>query len=148
MIAPDGPVYQAGTLAGNPIVTAAGLVTLRYLARHPDLYLRFEEAGERIASRLGEALARAGLPGVVTHAGGMVGLFLGIDRATSWDDVAGLDQVLFNRFFQAALARGILLPPSPFETWFLMESHLDSTLDIALNGLCEAIDEAMDESGR
>jgi glutamate-1-semialdehyde 2,1-aminomutase len=142
MIAPDGPVYQAGTLAGNPLVTAAGLVTLRYLVEHPELYDRFEKAGDTIAARLGEACQRSGLPAVVTHVGGMVGLFLGIDHATDWDTVAGLDRDLFARFFQAALKRGVLLPPSPFETWFLMEAHLDGTLDTALDALAEAIDEA------
>ncbi len=72
----------------------------------------------------------------------MVGVFLGIERATTWDDVAGLDADLFNRFFHAALDRGVLLPPSPYEAWFLMESHLDDTLDIALTALEAAIAEA------
>jgi glutamate-1-semialdehyde 2,1-aminomutase len=141
MIAPDGPVYQAGTLAGNPIVTAAGLATLRYLAAHSDLYQRFDDAGEKIASRLGTALQRAGLPGVVNHVGGMVGMFIGIEQAQNWDDVAGLDQGLFRRFFHAALKRGVLLPPSPFETWFLMEAHLGRTLETALDALVDAIEE-------
>ncbi len=143
MMAPDGPVYQAGTLAGNPIVTAAGLATLRYLAANPNLYQRFDEAGDRVSDRLGAALQRSGLPGVINHAGGMVGIFIGIDRAQNWDDVAVLDQPLFRRFFHAALRRGVLLPPSPFETWFLMEAHLGETLDTALDALAEAIEEAV-----
>jgi len=142
MIAPDGPVYQAGTLAGNPIVTAAGLATLRLLAEDPSVYAAFDEAGTTISSRLGAALETAAIPGVVNHVGGMVGVFFGIDRATTWDDVAGLDQDLFRRFFHAALRRGVLLPPSPFETWFLMTSHLDATLDVVLAALDEAIVEA------
>ncbi len=142
MMAPDGPVYQAGTLAGNPIVTAAGLATLRYLADHPDLYQRFDDAGEKFASQLGAALQRSGLPGVVNHVGGMIGMFVGIEHAQNWDDVAGIDQDLFRRFFHAALKRGVLLPPSPFEAWFLMEAHLDATLDTALDALTEAIEVA------
>jgi glutamate-1-semialdehyde 2,1-aminomutase len=142
MVAPDGPVYQAGTLAGNPTVTAAGLATLRYLVDHPDLYPRFDRAGEDIAHRLGTALQSAGVPGVINHVGGMAGLFLGIDRAECWDDVAGLDRELFARFFHAALRRGVLLPPSPFEAWFLMEPHLDGPLDRALEALEEAVAEA------
>ncbi len=141
-IAPDGPVYQAGTLAGNPIVTAAGLATLRHLAEHPGLYQSFDQAGARIASRLGESLRTSGLGGVVNHAGGMVGLFLGLERASNWVDVAGLDQDLFRRFFHAALSRGVLLPPSAFESWFLMEAHLDGDLDVALESLADAIEEA------
>ncbi len=141
MISPEGPVYQAGTLAGNPIVTAAGIATLRYLAAHPDLYPRFDAAGELMTIRLEGAIRRTGLPGLVHHVGGMVGMFLGIDQALNWDDVVGLDQGWFNRFFHAALARGVLLPPSPYETWFLMEAHLDGTLEMVLDSLAEAIEE-------
>jgi len=142
MIAPAGPVYQAGTLAGNPLATAAGLATLRYLADHPELYDRFEDAGNLVQARLEGALARAGLPGVVHHVGGMLGLFLGIDRSESWDDVAGLDMELFGRFFHGALSRGVLLAPSAYEAWFLMEDHLDGDLDRAIGVLEEAIAEA------
>jgi glutamate-1-semialdehyde 2,1-aminomutase len=141
MIAPAGPVYQAGTLAGNPMVTAAGLATLRYLVEHADLYSRFDEAGARLAARIRAALAAAGLAGVVNQVGAMAGVFLGLSEAGSWDDVASLDRPLFSRFFHAALRRGVLLPPSPFEAWFLMEAHLDATLDIALDALAEAITE-------
>ena len=143
-VSPDGPVYQAGTLAGNPLVTAAGLATLRYLVANPGLYGQFEAAGVEMKSRLEGALTKAGIPALVNHAGGMVGFFLGIDRAQDWDDVAGLDQELFGRFFHSALRRGVLLPPSPFETWFLMESHLDGTLDTALDALTAAIAEAVE----
>ncbi|MFH1329372.1 MAG: glutamate-1-semialdehyde 2,1-aminomutase [Actinomycetota bacterium] len=142
MIAPDGPVYQAGTLAGNPLATAAGLATLRYLADHPELYDRFEEAGTRVQSRLDGAMARSGIPGVVHCVGGMVGVFLGVDRVESWDDVADLDGALFARFFHGALRRGVLLPPSAYESWFLMEDHLGGDLEEALGALEAAIVEA------
>lgn len=142
MIAPDGPVYQAGTLAGNPIVTAAGLATLRLLAEDPGLYDRFDRTGATMSKRLGSAFATASIPGVVHHVGGMVGVFLGVERARRWDDVAGLDRELFGRFFHAALRRGVLLPPSPYEAWFLMATHLDGTIDTALTALEEALAEA------
>ncbi len=144
MIAPDGPVYQAGTLAGNPIVTAAGLVTLRHLVSNPGLYDDFDDAGETIGARLRAAMDRAAIPGVVNHVGGMVGLFLGVEQTQNWDDVADLDRGLFNSFFHAALDRGVLLPPSPYETWFLMEAHLDgSTLERVIDILCESIEAAV-----
>ena len=139
-VAPDGPVYQAGTLAGNPLVTAAGLATLRYLADHPDLYDRFDVAGGRVADHLGAVLSRIGRPGVVTHVGGMFGIFLGVEDVRSWDDVSAVDREWFGRFFRAALERGVLLPPSAFEAWFLMEAHLDGTLDRALDVLEEALE--------
>lgn len=144
MVAPDGPVYQAGTLAGNPLVTAAGLTTLRHLADQPDLYRRFDTAGAMMADRFDEVFNRLGRPGLVTHVGGMVGVFLGTATADSWDDVAGVDRDWFARFFHAALRRGVLLPPSPFESWFLMEAHLDGTLEVAV----EALAEALQETGR
>lgn len=142
MIAPDGPVYQAGTLAGNPVVTAAGLTTLRLLAEDPTIYDSFDEAGATISRRLSSAFDSVSVPGVVHHVGGMVGVFLGIDEARWWDDVAGLDPELFARFFHAALKRGVLLPPSPYEAWFLMQSHLDGPLDEAVSALEEAVAEA------
>jgi glutamate-1-semialdehyde 2,1-aminomutase len=72
----------------------------------------------------------------------MIGVFLGVERVASWDDVADLDGELFARFFQASLERGVLLPPSAYEAWFLMEDHLDGALDKALDALEEAIAEA------
>jgi glutamate-1-semialdehyde 2,1-aminomutase len=139
MIAPDGPVYQAGTLAGNPIATAAGLATLQHLISNPGLYDDFERAGETIENRLGDAISATGSVGLVNHVGGMVGVFLGIETVSCWDDLDSLDQDLFARFFHAAWDRGVLLPPSPFEAWFLMEAHLDGTLDLAIDALADAI---------
>jgi len=142
LIAPDGPVYQAGTLAGNPLATAAGLVTLRYLRDHPELYQRFEDAGASIAETIMRAASKAKMAATVHHVGGMIGVFLGVERVASWDDVATIDVALFNRFFHAALRRGVLLPPSAFETWFLMEAHLDGSLDEALGVLEGSVGEA------
>lgn len=143
MMAPEGPVYQAGTLAGNPIVTAAGLATLRYLSTHSDLYRRFDDAGERACVQLQATLKRVGVPGVVNHVGGMLGLFVGIEHARNWSEVAMLDQDFFKRLFHSALRRGVLIPPSPFETWFLMEAHLDGTLELAVDALARAIEESV-----
>jgi len=143
MIAPDGPVYQAGTLAGNPLATAAGLASLTAIQERPSLYDRFDEAGDKVADRLLSTMRDVGLPGAVTHVGGMIGVFLGVENVSTWDDVAGLDGDLYARFFHASLERGVLLPPSPYETWFLMESHLDGLLDRALDVFETAIREAV-----
>ncbi len=142
-VSPDGPVYQAGTLAGNPIVTAAGLATLRYLADDSGFYERLERAGTHLTARLRDAAESVSLPVTTSSAGGMLGVFLGIDTATDWDSVSKLDTDLFARFFQAALRRGVLLPPSAFETWFLMESHLGGdTLELVGDVLAESLVEA------
>ena len=70
----------------------------------------------------------------------MFSIFLGVEDVRSWDDVSAVDREWFGRFFRAALERGVLLPPSAFEAWFLMEAHLDGTLDRALDVLEEALE--------
>ncbi len=139
-VAPVGPMYQAGTLAGNPIVTAAGLACLRVLKDRPEIYHTLETVGERIEEELTSALQRLGIGGCVQRVGAMLTLFLGPESVGSWDDVAGLDRELFARFFNAALSRGVLLPPSAFEAWFLMEAHA-GVVDTAVEALVAALEE-------
>ncbi len=141
MIAPDGPVYQAGTLAGNPIVTAAGLATLRYLAAHPDLYQRFDRGRRESRCRdCGAALQGAGLPGRGQSRRGDGG---DIHRDRACPRTGTMSPRSIRPCSSASSTplsrRGVLLPPSPFETWFLMEAHLDGTLDTALDALADAI---------
>jgi len=141
MIAPDGPVYQAGTLAGNPIVTAAGLVTLRRIAADGGLHARLDATGAHLQHALEGALARLGVPGCVQRVGAMMTLFLGPTRVRSWAEASTVDRDAFGRFFRAALERGILLPPSPFEAWFIMDAHADH-LDDLVTGLVGALEDA------
>jgi glutamate-1-semialdehyde 2,1-aminomutase len=138
MVAPDGPVYQAGTLAGNPLATAAGLATLRYVAEHDEIYADLERMGDRLETELSKALADRGVEGVVQRVGAMATLFFGPSRVASWDDATTVDRDRFGRFFQAAYRRGVLLPPSPFEAWFLMEDHR-AALDEAIAALVAAL---------
>ncbi len=139
-IAPDGPVYQAGTLAGNPIVTAAGLACLRELEARPEIYEKLESIGAALESALSEAMTGLGIPGCVQREGAMLTLFFGPDRVASWDDAAKVDRERFAEFFRAALARGVLLPPSPFEAWFLMEAHT-AVIDQARSALVAALED-------
>ncbi|MFQ5948083.1 MAG: glutamate-1-semialdehyde 2,1-aminomutase [Acidimicrobiia bacterium] len=141
LMSPEGPVYQAGTLAGNPLVVAAGLATLRYLEEHPDLYERLEVGGAQLQSRVEEALDRAGVPGVVQRVGAMFTVFFGVKEVHDWNDAASADGDRFGRFFHAAYRRGVLVAPSPFEAVFLMEAHLDGDLAQAGERLAEAIGE-------
>jgi glutamate-1-semialdehyde 2,1-aminomutase len=141
LVAPAGPVYQAGTLAGNPLAVAAGLVTLRHLASHPETYVRLEAMGATLEERLTAALRSTGLPGCVQRVGAMLTVFLGPGRVRSWDEAATVDRKRFADWFQAALRRGVLLPPSPFEAWFLMEDH-ESVIGGAAEALAEALVEA------
>ncbi|HZJ47983.1 MAG TPA: aminotransferase class III-fold pyridoxal phosphate-dependent enzyme, partial [Acidimicrobiia bacterium] len=140
-MAPAGPVYQAGTLAGNPITVAAGLVMLQRIAADPELYDRLEAAGAELETRLSAALQRHGIAGTVQRVGAMLTVFLGPTSVRSWDDAATLDRDRFARFFNSALRRGVLLPPSPFEAIFLMDAHTD-VLESAATALEAAIGDA------
>ena len=127
MLAPDGPVYQAGTLSGNPVAMAAGRETLALLDGRA--YARLEALGARAEEGLVAALADSGRRGVVRRVGSMLTLFLGIDRARSYADVEGVDRAAFRRFFHGMLARGFYLPPSPFEASFLSLAHTEADVD-------------------
>ncbi len=136
MVAPDGPVYQAGTLAGNPLATAAGLACLSYLANNPELYERIEAAGSRLESALAGAV---GGDGCVQRVGGMLTVFFGPTAVHSWDEATTVDHDRFGRFFHAAYEAGVLLPPSPFEALFLMDAHV-AELDQATAALVDAVE--------
>jgi glutamate-1-semialdehyde 2,1-aminomutase len=137
-VAPEGPVYQAGTLAGNPVTTAAGLACLRYLVDHPEIYDRLEVMGARIEEALTAALDRYSVAGCVQRVGAMLTVFFGPTVVRSWDDAVTADRDAFGRFFRAAYAGGVLLPPSQFESLFLMQDHADE-LERAIETLTAAI---------
>jgi glutamate-1-semialdehyde 2,1-aminomutase len=138
MVAPDGPVYQAGTHAGKPIATAAGLACLREIQRDPAVYDRIEMIGAALEQRLAAELASAGVEGCVQRVGAMLTVFFGVSEVRSWDDAATLDRDAFARFFAAALDHGVLLPPSPFEALFVMDAHR-GVVDSAGEALAAAI---------
>ena len=140
-VAPEGPVYQAGTLAGNPLAVAAGLATLRHIAANPGLYDELEALGEALETELHHALVQNGVTGCVQRVGAMLTVFFGSTKVLSWDDAATVDRERFARFFQAAFAGGVLLPPSQFEAMFLMKAHED-VIGEATEVLVKAIGEA------
>ena len=122
-LAPEGGVYQAGTLSGNPVAMAAGLATLRAVAQD-GFYAELDARAERLVSGLREAAAEAGVALCANRAGAMFGLFF-TDKAevNSFADVLACDAPRFNRFFHGMLARGIYLAPSPFEAGFISAAH-------------------------
>ena len=140
-VAPDGPVYQAGTLAGNPLAVAAGLACLRHLVEHPELYDELDAMGARVEKRLARALDEYGVSGCVQRIGAMLTVFFGPDRVQSWDEAVTTDRERFARFFHGAYRRGVLLAPSPFESLFLMEAHI-AVIDEAAEALAAAIGDA------
>ena len=136
-VAPLGPVYQAGTLSGNPVTMAAGHATLSLL--DAAAYVRLEELGERVAAGLREILSRSGVAGCVQQVGSMFTLFFGIERAANLSEVERADRDRFRQFFFAMLERGFYLPPSPFEAAFLSLAHTDADVGDFLGAAAEAL---------
>jgi glutamate-1-semialdehyde 2,1-aminomutase len=133
-LAPEGPVYQAGTLSGNPIATAAGLATLR--ACTDSVYDRIGISASVLAEAAGDALRAEGVPHVVQFAGSMFSIFFtDLDRVRNYDDARQQDLPAYTGFFHAMLERGVYLPPSAFESWFLSAAHDDAALEQVLAAL-------------
>ncbi|WP_432547346.1 glutamate-1-semialdehyde 2,1-aminomutase [Kineococcus sp. SYSU DK004] len=136
-LAPAGPVYQAGTLSGNPVATAAGLATLRGCT--PQVYAAVERAAATVRDAASAALAAEGVPHLVNTAGSMFSVFFtGLDEVRDYDAARQQDLGAFRAFFHAMLERGVHLPPSAYEAWFLSASHDDAALDRVLDALPHA----------
>jgi glutamate-1-semialdehyde 2,1-aminomutase len=132
-IAPLGPVYQAGTLSGNPLAMAAGLATLRLIQR-PGFHAELTDYTSRLLQGLQERADAAGIPFVTTQAGGMFGLyFSAADDIVTFDDVMTSDTERFKRFFHLMLDGGVYLAPSAFEAGFTSIAHGDAELKITLD---------------
>jgi glutamate-1-semialdehyde 2,1-aminomutase len=127
LLAPDGPVYQAGTLSGNPVATAAGLATLR--ACDDALYARLGEVSSAIADAASAALSDAGVPHRVQWAGSMFSIYFRDGAVRTYDDARDQDTAAFGRFFHAMLDAGVYLPPSAFESWFVSGAHDDAAVE-------------------
>jgi len=133
-LAPLGPVYQAGTLSGNPLATAAGLATLR--ACTPEVYARVDAVAAEVAKLAAEALSAAGVPFRLQEAGNLFSVFLGnIPPVRDFDGARRQSSAAYAAFFHAMLAAGIYLPPSPYEAWFVSAAHDDE----ALGRIAEAV---------
>jgi glutamate-1-semialdehyde 2,1-aminomutase len=127
-VAPSGAVYQAGTYAAHPLAIAAGLATLDVIDATPDLYDTLEARGERLQAGLQRAANAAGVSVSVQRVGSMWTVFFTTTPVRSWDDAAHASRDAFATFFRAMLARGILLPPSAFESAFLSIAHDDAVI--------------------
>ncbi|MDE3195883.1 MAG: glutamate-1-semialdehyde 2,1-aminomutase [Acidobacteriota bacterium] len=121
-VAPSGPIYQAGTLSGNPLAVAAGLAMLRHIQAHPELYDRLNAISGRLAASAPETVT-------VNRVGSMMTWFFTNETVTDYTTAKTSDTKKFGRFFHAMLDRGILLPPSQFEAFFLSTAHSDADID-------------------
>jgi glutamate-1-semialdehyde 2,1-aminomutase len=139
-VMPAGPVFQAGTLSGNPLAMAAGLATLRELRDDPP-YARLEEMGRKLAAGLDEAARAAGLPHQVAWVGSMWTLFFNAEPVTDYESAKRSDTARFARFFWAMMDRGVYLPCSQFEAAFLSTAHRDEHVEQTLTAAREALAE-------
>jgi glutamate-1-semialdehyde 2,1-aminomutase len=143
-IAPLGPVYQAGTLSGNPLAMAAGLTTLKLIGR-PGFHAELSDYTSRMLQGLQDRADAAGIPFVTTQAGGMFGLyFSGADDIVTFDDVMASDAERFKRFFHLMLDGGVYLAPSAFEAGFTSIAHGDAELKITLDAAERAFEQLKD----
>ena len=133
MLAPEGPVYQAGTLSGNPVATAAGLATLQQCT--DEVYTRLDVVAREIAGAASAALSAESVPHRVQWAGSMFSIFFREREVQSYADAKDQDTAAFGRFFHAMLEQGVHLPPSAFEAWFVSASHDQDAVDAVLAAL-------------
>ena len=132
-LAPEGPVYQAGTLSGNPVATTAGLATLRLAT--PEVYDHLDATARTIRTAVAEHLTAAGVPHVVQVAGTMFSVFFRDGAVRDFADASRQDTGAYAAFFHSMLDRGVYLPPSAYEAWFVSAAHDDRALSTIIEAL-------------
>ena len=142
LVAPEGPVYQAGTLSGNPVAMAAGLATLEETDR-PGFYEALERRTARLVAGIGDAARRHGVPVTIGHAGSLWGSYFTAGPVRDFAEAKRSDTALFARWHRAALARGVFLAPSAFEAGFVSSAHTDADIDFTIAQLDAALGEAL-----
>ena len=128
-LAPTGPVYQAGTLSGNPVAMAAGIATLTLIGSDPGLYDRIQETGRSLVRGLVDAAEQNEVPMVAAAIGGLAGFFFSNDEVTNYEQARATETDPYARFFRGMLAHGVYLPPSRFEAMFLSTAHTEAHVD-------------------
>lgn len=134
MVAPAGPVYQAGTLSGNPVAMAAGMAQLTILKEHPDIYKKLNETGDWFFAEVKTILREAGLPWQVNHVGSLGSIFFTPEPVKDYASAKTSDVMKYGEYFRYMLSHGIYLAPAQFEAMFLSAAHtredLENTLDV------------------
>ncbi|MFC9084993.1 glutamate-1-semialdehyde 2,1-aminomutase [Nocardiopsis dassonvillei] len=144
-LAPNGPVYQAGTLSGNPLATAAGLATLR--GATPEVYARIDEVSAQVAAEVSKALGEAGVVHRLQKGGSLFTVFFTDQEAVDFDTARTTDTAVFSAFFHAMLDQGVYLPPAAFEAWFFSAAHDDAAVDRVVSALPRAARAAAEAQG-
>lgn len=143
LVAPSGPVYQAGTLSGNPLAMAAGLETLSILREDPNVYRRLEELSARLARGIQRNLDERGLPATQNRVGSMSTLFFSPEKVVNYRTARSADTRAFGLYFREMLDRGIYLAPSQFEATFVSTAHTDIDIDRTIEASRAALRKAV-----
>ncbi len=138
-IAPEGPVYQAGTLSGNPLGMVAGAETITIL-REENPYTDLEGKMQRLTEGVSEILREKGMPHTINRIGSMMTVFFTDKKVRNFEDAKTSDTELFGRFFRNLLNEGVLIPPSQFEAWFVSTAHTDEEIEEALGRIKSAVE--------
>jgi glutamate-1-semialdehyde 2,1-aminomutase len=136
-LAPAGPVYQAGTLAGNPVACSAGVATLDLLTS--EAYVALEKSSAMLEAGLREVISTTGVHATVQRVGSLLTLFFGVDEVRDFAEASKSDTAAFARFFRAMIDRGVNLPPSQYEAWFLSLAHGTTEIDRIVAATREAL---------
>ncbi|MCK6614125.1 MAG: glutamate-1-semialdehyde 2,1-aminomutase [Ignavibacteriaceae bacterium] len=128
-VAPAGPVYQAGTLSGNPLAMAAGLAALRYIQQNPGIYTRLEALTLRLHKGLEAASRSAGKNYTINRVGSMISMFFTEHPVTDFASAVTSDTALYGKFFHGMLEEGHYLPPAQYEAWFVSTAHTEADID-------------------
>ena len=139
-IAPDGPVYQAGTLSGNPLAVAAGMAMLSIIRDDPGLYDALEATGARLEQGTRDLLSATGVVATPQRVGAMHCLYFSANEVTDWDSAATSDTEQFNRYFQSMSDQGIYLAPSQYEAGFISVAHSRDDIDATLAAMRRALE--------
>jgi glutamate-1-semialdehyde 2,1-aminomutase len=137
-VLPAGKVFQAGTLSGNPVATAAGIATLKELREHPP-YERLEALSARLERGLSAAAEKAGVPHAVARVGSMLTLFFNSRQPTDWDSASQSDTTRYARYFWGLLDRGVYMPCSQYEALFVSAAHSEADVDATVQAAADVL---------
>jgi len=139
MISPSGPIYQAGTLSGNPIAMSAGYAALSYIKNHSEIYEQLEQNSAYLENGIKEAIKLSGRNFQLNRIGSMMTLFFTEEPVTDYKTAVKSDTKLYGRYFHEMLNRGIYLPPAQFEAMFVSTAHSKEDLDKTIAANFEAL---------
>ena len=139
-VAPCGPVYQAGTLSGNPVAMAAGLAQLRYLHDHPQVYTHINDMGASLAQDMGKLCEKSSVPVAINQVGSLLSPFFTPTEVSTFVDAKGSDVGMYARYFGEMLQRGIYLAPAQFEAMFLSDAHSGEDLTATLEAFQQTLE--------